>query len=347
MNAATRLISIDDPSSVGAARREATSVAAMLDFDATVTGRLAIAVTEVASNIIKHAIRGKLAIRVIGGQGAAAEADRTPAGMEIIAFDKGPGIANIGKSLNDGYSTAGSPGTGLGAIRRMTESFELYSQPGKGTAARFEVWQQALPARAPPVLLHGGLRVAMPGEVECGDDWMFASSGDRHTLFVADGLGHGPEAALAAQSAVSAAAAASQGQVSPAELIDAVHSALRHTRGAAAAVAVIEPAKQLCTFCGVGNIGASIFTAGQSRSLVSQNGILGHQAQHIQPFTYPILPGGLCIAHSDGLTAQWDLGAYPGLQARHPALIAAVLFRDHYRGRDDATVVAVRIPGGQ
>ena len=78
--------------------------------------------------------------------------------------------------------------------------------------------------------------------------------------------------------------------------------------------------------------------------MLSHNGILGHQVRKFAQFSYPFPRGALYIAHSDGLAARWDLGAYPGLESRHPALIAAVLFRDYERGRDDATVVAVRNP---
>ena len=76
--------------------------------------------------------------------------------------------------------------------------------------------------------------------------------------------------------------------------------------------------------------------------MVSHNGILGHQVRKFQVFSYRFPRGALCIAHSDGIGPRWDLNHYPGLSARHPSLVAGVLFRDHRRGRDDATVVVVR-----
>jgi hypothetical protein len=122
----------------------------------------------------------------------------------------------------------------------------------------------------------------------------------------------------------------------------AVHEALRSTRGAAAAVAVLEPRREACTFCGIGNIVFRIHAGGSCRHMVSHNGILGHQVRKFQVFSYRFPRGALCIAHSDGIAPRWDLNHYPGLSARHPSLVAGVLFRDHRRGRDDATVVVVR-----
>jgi Stage II sporulation protein E (SpoIIE) len=159
-------------------------------------------------------------------------------------------------------------------------------------------------------------------------------------LLLADGLGHGRDAAVAARAAVAAAERAAASDA--VEILETVHAALRPTRGAAAAVLMLQPESELCTICGVGNIAAMIRTQGRTRSMVSHNGILGHQVHKLQAFSYPFPRGSLLIAHSDGITTHWDLGAYPGLEARHPAIVAAVLCRDFDRGRDDLTVVALR-----
>jgi serine phosphatase RsbU (regulator of sigma subunit) len=124
--------------------------------------------------------------------------------------------------------------------------------------------------------------------------------------------------------------------------MEAVHGALRPTRGAAAAVALLEPQSERCSFCGIGNISASIRSAGTTRSMVSHNGILGHQVRKIQEFQYPFPRGSLLIMHSDGISHRWTVNGHDGLQSRHPAVIAAVLHRDHTRGRDDSTVVVIR-----
>jgi hypothetical protein len=126
-------------------------------------------------------------------------------------------------------------------------------------------------------------------------------------------------------------------------VVAAIHGGLRSTRGAA--VAVAEVSGSSVRFSGLGNISASIVTPNESRSLVSHNGIAGHEMRKIQEFSYNWAPGALLVMHSDGLSARWDLMKYPGLIARHPSVVAGVLYRDFTRGRDDALVVVVRGTG--
>lgn len=327
------LVAIEDGSAVAEARHRAASVARRASLDETAAGELAIAVTEAAGNIVKHAGRGSLLLRTLDG------GDR--AGVESIALDRGPGIANLAESMRDGYSTAGSPGTGLGALQRMTTRFEMWSAPGKGTIARFEVWPKALGAPPKGRWLVGAVSLPKPGEEACGDDWLAVERPGRLVLFVTDGLGHGPAAASAAHAAI--AAARKHAAMKSHEIMEEVHGALRPTRGAAGALALLQPEKGLCNYCGIGNISACIRSAGMNRSMVSHNGILGHQVRKIQDFQYPFPASSLVVAHSDGIGTHWDLASYPGLEMRHPALVAAALYRDHCRGRDDATVVAARM----
>lgn len=322
-------IAIEDRSSVAEARREAAALGGACGFDETVAGELALAVTEAATNVVKHATRGELLLRHLTSDGTA--------GVEVIALDKGPGIPNITESLRDGHSTAGSPGTGLGTLQRMTSGLEIYSRPGSGTIVRFEVWPRGPRSSSPSA---GAVCLPKGGEAACGDGWAVIGDARQRVFFVVDGLGHGADAAAAARAAL--AAAAKHASRPPGDIMAAVDAALRSTRGAAASVAVVQPALGLCTYCGVGNIAASIHANGTARSMVSHNGILGHQVRKIQEFQYPFPRGALCIIHSDGLATRWSLDAYPGLELRHPALIAAALYRDHSRGRDDVTVLALR-----
>jgi hypothetical protein len=155
---------------------------------------------------------------------------------------------------------------------------------------------------------------------------------------VADGLGHGPQAALAADEAV--ATLRENKMKSPVEIVEKTHGVLRSTRGAALGVAQIHHSQEVLRFCGVGNIAGSIITNGSVRRLASNNGTVGVEAHRIAEFSYPWNPDSLLIMHTDGLLGRWDIEKYPGLTQRHPSLIAAVLYRDFYRGRDDVTVLA-------
>ena len=157
---------------------------------------------------------------------------------------------------------------------------------------------------------------------------------------LADGLGHGHFAAAAANAAIGAADRL--GKDGCAKTLATVHDRIRHTRGAAAAVAEVTLARRVMTFAGVGNIAAAIVDNGSIRQAVSHNGTLGHQARVFREYTYPWPEGAMLVMHSDGLTSHWSLTRYPGLSMRHPSLIAAVLYRDYSRGRDDVTVVVAK-----
>jgi anti-sigma regulatory factor (Ser/Thr protein kinase) len=325
------LLQIDDRTQVGEARRAAVDMAEALGLGATQAGKVALAVTEAATNIVKHAGTGKILLGPLVRAAAA--------GLEILALDRGPGISNVTASMRDGYSTAGSMGAGLGALSRVSPSFELYSQPGRGTALRLEVWEGAPPP--PEVELEVGA-VCLPktGEEVSGDSWLLEASGDYRTVMVVDGLGHGPNAARAARAATEAFAA--HPAATPGALMQICHGALAATRGAAGAAARVAPAKKHGSFAGVGNIACRVEMTAERRQLVSHSGTLGHVMRRVQEFEFDFPAGALLILQSDGLTTRWSSEDYPGLLAKHAGLIAGVLYRDHNRGTDDVTVVVLK-----
>jgi len=329
---------ISETSQVGAARRKTVELAKGLGFDEAEMERAAIIATEMGTNLVKHAGGGVLLARVTQDE-ASGQGDAS--GLELLALDNGPGMANAAECLRDGYSTTGSPGQGLGAINRLASSFEVYSQAGAGTALLAQLRQQPPPDRLPGARFEmGGVCLPKPGEQVSGDAWAAAPHPDRCFVLVADGLGHGPDAAAAAGQAVRAFE--NNLTLPPARLLEAIHLALRPTRGAAVAVAEIESGRQV-KFAGIGNISGSIVAADNSvRHMVSHNGIAGHEARKFQEFTYPWSQGALLVLHSDGLNTRWRLESYPGLLARQPGLIAGVLYRDFDRKTDDVTVVVVR-----
>jgi anti-sigma regulatory factor (Ser/Thr protein kinase) len=326
-----RVIGISDASGVAEARRAVAELGASVELDETAAGHLALAVTEAGSNVFKHARGGSIVARIL-------ERGDTR-GVEVMAIDKGPGMANIAAAMRDGHSTSGTPGAGLGALSRMTSELEVWSRPGAGTLLRFEIWPKSA-APGPGGLPTGVITQEMSGEPICGDGWTVVQGRGRVVVFVVDGLGHGPEAAAAARAGIQAVEKNAQREAP--EIMDAVHNALRSTRGAAGAVALLQPESELCVFCGIGNIASSIRSPGSTRSMVSHNGTLGHQVRKIQEFQYPFPKGSLLVMHSDGINTHWDLGAYPGIEMRHPAFVSAALYRDHSRGRDDLTVLTLR-----
>ena len=354
---AHRSFEIGDASSVAFARRGAAVAARMAALDEIGSGRLAIVLTEAATNILKHAGNGELLVRPLDGA------------VELIALDRGPGMADVGAALADGHSTAGTPGTGLGAIGRLSNQFAIYSQPGVGTVLRALVHKnrggaQRMALGGPEI---GAVCVPYPGEEVCGDGWQAQPDPSGFTLAVADGLGHGEQAHVAAMAALEVLRR--RPGLAPAALMELAHAALRPTRGAALALVRLDLARGALGFCGTGNISAVAYGMGRptestprrltstsspsaptraSYQLVSRNGIVGHTMRGTQEFELAWGENAMLILHSDGIGTRWDLDTWPGLANQPAVVIAAVLYRDFARRRDDATVVVVRArPGVQ
>lgn len=330
MEVSSLLLPVTESSQAGHARRTAAALAGRLGFNEEAQGKVALVVSEAAKNLVVHARDGFILLRSLHAG--------PHVGVEMLALDKGPGMADVERCLQDGYSTAGTGGVGLGAMRRMSSLFDIYSQPGKGTALVTQLWADKPP---PPALLEvGAVCVPVAGEEVCGDAWAQDLKGEQHCLLVADGLGHGPEAARASRAAV--VSFLEQKAQQPVELLRGAHEELRSTRGAAVALATFSAGSTRLDFSGVGNISAAVVAPGGTQRLVSMNGTLGHQVHKLQTFSYVWGPGALLVMCSDGLSTQWRLDGHPGLTARHPSLVAGVLYRDFVRGRDDATVLVVR-----
>jgi hypothetical protein len=257
----------------------------------------------------------------------------------MLAIDSGPGMDDFEDSARDGVSTTGTPGTGLGAIRRMSDEFEVSTERGEGTILRAVLWNRA-PGTPLARFEIGAVVVPKTGETVCGDAWSMAVDGDSVTLLVADGLGHGPEASRAASLAV--ALPHDHPGEGPHRLVERAHGALRHTRGAALAILQHNSQRAQAVFAGIGNIGAWIIEGERRQALVSQAGIVGHNLHRIQEFRYEWPRGALLVLHSDGLETRWDLAKHPGIVRAHASVIAATLYRRYSRGRDDVVVLVAK-----
>jgi anti-sigma regulatory factor (Ser/Thr protein kinase) len=323
-------LEIDDPSRAAESRRIATKVAEWEKLPAARVADAAIVATELATNLLKHAQRGMLQIAPISALGSP--------GIEFVAIDRGPGLANVGDYFIDGYSSKGTSGTGLGAIRRLSDEFDIYSQPGKGSVLLARIFAASGDAR--PAFNLGFTARQSPGESVSGDSWAVRFGQDSLLIMVADGLGHGT-LACEASSAAEAAFRASKEEM-PVELVQIMHRALRGTRGAAVAVSRIEFREKQVRFAGLGNISGVVVAPAITHSMVSHYGTAGVEARHIRDFVYPWTDDSLIVMHSDGLSAHWNLSTSPGLMQRHPSAISGVLYRDAVRGRDDACVIVGR-----
>jgi anti-sigma regulatory factor (Ser/Thr protein kinase) len=329
-------LAIDDATMAGEARRAAVALARQLGFDESERAKLAIVVTEAATNLSKHAKLGEIVIQGLESG--------TIGGVEVLALDRGPGMENVDRCRTDGFSKAGSRGAGLGAMDRLSALFHIHSLPGVGTAVLARLWAVPSPGvGGPSDLDFGAVSIPVAGEEVCGDSWAIEDVEGRVIVLVVDGLGHGPQAAEAARAAVRNFRATAP--LGPVEVIRAAHAALRSTRGAAMAVGRIDRERGEIQFAGVGNIAGAIVNPADETSrtsMVSHNGTVGHTVRKIQEFVYPWASNSLLVMHTDGVGTHWQLGRYAGLGATHPGLVAGVLYKDFRRSRDDATIVAVR-----
>jgi anti-sigma regulatory factor (Ser/Thr protein kinase) len=315
---------VEDVSQVGEARRAARLLADELGFDEAAAGRLAIGVTELGTNLVRHAGSGELLLGVDG-----------PA-VQLLSLDRGPGM-DVARCLGDGYSTGGTAGTGLGAVKRLADRFSAFSLPGCGAviAARFG----GAPVPTPGFSV-AGVCLPAPGERVSGDGWGLRAQDGRLLLMLADGLGHGPQAAEASDLAL--ALFQRSPAASPAALLEDAHATMRSTRGAAVAVAAMAAAPAQLVLAGAGNIAGRLISGIGDRGLLTQPGTLGVQIRRLQDSAHDWPEHAVLVLHSDGIVSRWSLDGAAGLLQCEPIVIAGWILRDHCRGRDDATVVVVR-----
>jgi anti-sigma regulatory factor (Ser/Thr protein kinase) len=332
---------IDEQSQIGAARRSAAVLGQTHGLGSDALGRLAIVVTEAATNIVRHATRGIIILRgLVAG---------ATSGIEVLALDKGPGISDVKRAMRDGYSTSGTAGQGLGGMQRLADMFEVYSQRGKGTALVARVSNELRGFGRSPRAASlddrlGAVCIPLRGETECGDSWRIVVDRQRLAVIVVDGLGHGPAAAAVAAIATTTFLRVASGQ--PETTLTTLDAAMRGTRGAALSVAVIDQVARTTRFSGVGNVDGRVLSTEPMQHLVPQNGIVGHTMPSVRSMNGSWPVGAQLVMHSDGISPRWRIDAYPNLLRAHPALIAGVLFRDFARSRDDATVLVLRDADG-
>lgn len=327
----TRIVAIEDATQIGQARRVAQLAASGAGFDATDAGRVALVTTELATNVLKHARSGEIHISVVQGDGAY--------GVEVTAVDRGPGF-NLADCLPDGFSTGGTRGEGLGAVRRQSDVMDMYADH-RGSVVMARLYPKGF-ARAD--IRFAATQQLMQDETVCGDGWGVALDKDKVSILLVDGLGHGMSAHEAANAALATFREAPLEE--PVNLMGALNTGMAGTRGGAVAVAQYVRESGVLRYAGIGNIAGGLLTIEGSRGLASHPGIVGVQARRAQSFDFPHSQGKLLLMYSDGLQSRWNHKEYPGLPNRHPGVVTALLYRDFNRGRDDTTILAMTLGTG-
>lgn len=319
----TSIIPIQEPSQVGVARRLASEFAQAVGLDEQRTSALHIVIVELANNLLQHAGGGRLYLHYTASVGA----------LDVAAVDHGRGMPNVERCLADGFSTASTPGLGLGAVRRFSRRFGAYSVPGRCTVVAARMSE----SKPTPELCV--INAALEGETLSGDAWSVSDDGT--TFFVVDGLGHGMFAADAAKMAV--AGFGKFQTLAPSVILERIHGMMQSTRGAAGAIARIDRPNHRVLFAGIGNISCVLMSSSRTQNMVSHNGTLGHQLRRVQQFEYTYAPGDLLLMQSDGLSTQSKKGIPPSLLSEHAMVIAPFIFAEQLRGRDDGTLLVNRL----
>ncbi|MFK4068430.1 SpoIIE family protein phosphatase [Streptomyces sp. NPDC029674] len=316
-------IAIDHPSAVQSAADQARSAAR--GMPGALPDQAAVLASELASNIVKHARNGAVFVQ------------RSPLGdgLDVVAVDSGPGMPDVARSLVDGYSTTKTIGAGLGAARRIATDFVIRSEAGFGTLVHARLAAPDTPrvAGAP-----GALCLPADGEDESGDGYAVAEHDGARTVLMIDGLGHGPEAATAAQRAERTFLANPAAPL--ADILTALHKALRHTRGAA--VAALRTTGGQAEFCGIGNVRAvTLSSQGIHRQLTGHAGIVGYNLPRPRSRFVELSEHTTVVLYTDGIDHRWTYAPTDARLTLPPVLLAASLAHTHRRRRDDATILAL------
>jgi len=329
-------ISVSNVGDLSAARLAARSMSAAIGFDEQAVEEIALVVSELATNLVKHAKDGVLRLA------RTEEAGRT--GVQIDSEDCGPGIPNVEQAIADNFSTAGSLGCGLGAVNRLMDEFDVTSRPGAGTSVVCRRWLRPdIPQALASPLAFGVATRPCPLMSVNGDTFVTKQWGESALVGVIDGVGHGPFAYSAAQAARQYVERHYDQPL--ANIFLGVARTCRATRGVVMGLARYDWRRGTLTFASVGNVEARVFDSPEPMNFVVPRGILGLTARRPVVTQHRWALGNVMVLYSDGLSTHWRWSDFPHLAEASATVAAQELLSAFAREADDATVVVVKRAG--
>ena len=291
-------------------------------------------VAEMTSNLFKYSDDGELLLGVFQNGGSPY--------IELISIDNGPGMINPAKMMQDGMSTSNTLGHGLGSMKRLSDTFELYSQIGWGTIVLSRVYNDPEKAKVKNDLIMRPIVVFKPGEKTSGDGFTYKKTDKYIKMMLADGLGHGPEANLAINEAANAFKVFPD--YSPTQTLRFIHSAIKKTRGAVINIICYDFQRKVWTTAGVGNIAVRMSGPVNFKNHMSYNGIVGHNIPNtMNDQEYVAEEYNQAMLCSDGIKTRIDMARYPMMYKYDTSILAAAIYKDHARRNDDMSVVIAKI----
>lgn len=328
---------VEERSYVSYIKREIHNQVLRAKFSETQAGKIDIIVSEISSNLVKHAGGGELLFRI-------SEPDEKNSVFEVLGIDQGPGITDTARMIRDGVSTTHTLGQGLGAIHRLSDMAQLYSRPGWGTIVygMVKTKNKVMTGTGTSGIDIRALCVNKPREAVCGDGYRVKQTRSKVIIFFGDGLGHGLRAKEAIDRAGECLLECQADE--PVEIIREMHEKIRRTRGLVGTLAVYNVHRDEWRLCGVGNISTRLYSGIQFKNYMSYNGTIGlNLPSSMNASTFPAETNQFVIMCSDGVRTRWDLNKYPSILKYDGMMLAAAIYKDNARGTDDASVLIAKV----
>ncbi|GAB2794115.1 serine/threonine protein kinase [Rhabdobacter roseus] len=328
------VFSLTDRSYLNILKKDIVKIAEPVGLSTKRVAELELVISEISTNLLKHAGGGELVVRLLY--------ENANKGIEILSIDKGPGMADPARMIEDGVSTTGTLGHGLGSIKRLSDQFQLYSLKGWGTVLLSRIFSQPVSQSPPASVGIYPVVLRKPGEKVCGDAYAWKANPYFLKVMLADGLGHGPLANLAAQRACEAFRKSTFND--PSDILKDIHKHVKDTRGLVGTVAVYDLLHKTWRICGVGNISTRLCNALTAKTHMPFNGILGiNISGRLQSQTIVNETGSYLVLCSDGISTRWETNKHAAVFKYDLSILAAVIYKDYARHSDDMSVVVVKV----
>lgn len=328
---------VEDRSYVAYIKREIHREVMHCNFTGKQVAEIDIIVAELSSNLVKHAGSGELLYR-------AQNIDDKNAEFEILSIDGGPGISDPVRMMKDGASTTNTLGQGLGAMNRLSTTFQLFSMPEWGTVAysKYSTGKQSSPKGKILDLDIHALCVNKANEVVSGDGYYVKRTSSTVNIFFGDGLGHGEYAHEAVSRASKAFVDCKVNE--PVEILRHMHENVRRSRGLVATIAVLDLQQKIWKICGVGNIMTRLYSGISYKNYMAYNGTLGLNIPNsLKDSVFQAEKNQHVIMASDGIRSRWDLTKYPSILKYDGTVLAAAIYKDFTRRTDDASILTAKV----